>query len=239
MKNFFSKILILFLFLALNVPAFSQTLEREEIEAQIIEQIKTMTQKQIEPFGGGEIEVKILNMPLDTLKTKNEAKIKVDSNSNGFLSRDLKRVSIYDGETFIKSFPISVNTLVYKNVLCAINPIVREQNISRSNTAIKRVQVGEYLNQTINTNPKCALVASRNIPKGSPVLKSYVKSKPDVLKDSTINIVFESMGNLRITIDGKALKEGSIGDNITVKSSKYNKVYRAVVSNKNEATVKI
>lgn len=239
MKNFYSKILILFLFLALSAPAFSQTLSREEIEAQIIEQIKVLTQKQIEPLGGGEIEVKILNMPQGDITTKNKALIKVESNTNGFLSRDLKRVSIYDGETFVKSFPISVNTLVYKDVLCAINPITREQNISRSNTAIKRAQIGEYIGQTIDTNPKSALVASRNIPKGSPVLKSYVKSKPDVLKDSTINIVFESMGNLRITIDGKALKEGSIGDNILVKSSKYNKVYRAVVSNKNEATVKI
>ena len=131
MKNFYSKILILFLFLALSAPAFSQTLSREETEAQIIEQIKVLTQKQIEPLGGGEIEVKILNMPQGDITTKNKALIKVESNTNGFLSRDLKRVSIYDGETFVKSFPISVNTLVYKDVLCAINPITREQNISR------------------------------------------------------------------------------------------------------------
>ena len=82
-------------------------------------------------------------------------------------------------------------------------------------------------------------MATRNISKDTPILKHYVKSKPDVIKDSTINIVFKSNGDLKITVDGKALKEGSIGDNILVKSIKYNKVYRATVSNKNEATVRI
>lgn len=239
MKNFYSKILILFLFLALSAPVFSQTLSREEIEAQIIEQIKVLTQKQIEPLGGGEIQVKILNMPQGDIKTKNETVIKVESNTNNFLYRDIKRVSIYDGNTFVKSFPISVNTLVFREVLCATNPIARDQNISISNSTLKKAQIGEYIGQTIDSNPKNALVATRNIPKDTPILKHYVKSKPDVIKDSTINIVFKSNGDLKITVDGKALKEGSIGDNILVKSIKYNKVYRATVSNKNEATVRI
>ena len=240
MKKIYFKILILTIILgtALNA-ALAQSMSEEELKMHIIEQIKQQSQKQIEPLGGGEIQVKILNMPQGDITTKNKALIKVESNTNGFLSRDLKRVSIYDGNTFIKSFPISVNTLVYRDVLCANNPIVREQNITISNSSVKRSEIGQYLGQTIDAFPKNPLVATRNIQKGTVILKNYVKSKPDVLKDSTINIIFKSKDNLKITIDGKALKEGSIGDNILVKSLKYNKVYNATVSNKNEATVRI
>ena len=240
MKNKTTKILItatLLLFSTLNCNA--QKMSQEEFKSAIIEQITLQAQKQVDKLGGGDIEVKILNMPRGGIEVQNKLKITVESNTNGFLSRDIKRVSVYDGKTFIKSFPISVNTLVYKEVLCATNPIVREQAISISNSGVQKMQIGQYLGQTIDKYPKAELVATRNVPKGSPILKNYVKSKPDVLKDSTINIIFKSNDNLKITVDGKALKEGSIGDNIQVKSLKYNKIYQATVSNKNEVTVKI
>ena len=240
MKNKLTKILIVFFSLLLMCTVCSaQTLSEEEFRAAIIEKITKQAQKQVDNLGGGEVKVRILNMPQGEITTKDKVEIKVESNTNGFLSRDIKRVSVYDGKTFIKSFPISVNTLVYKEVLCATNPIVREQAISISNSSVQKMQIGQYLGQTIDKYPKAELVATRNVPKGSPILKNYVKSKPDVLKDSTINIIFKSNDNLKITVDGKALKEGSIGDNIQVKSLKYNKIYQATVSNKNEVTVKI
>ncbi len=240
MKNKLTKILtVLFSLLLMCTVCCAQTLSEEEFRAAIIEKITKQAQKQVDSLGGGEVKVRILNMPQGEITTKDKIEIKVESNTNGFLSRDIKRVSVYDGKTFIKSFPISVNTLVYKEVLCATNPIVREQAISISNSGVQKMQIGQYLGQTIDKYPKGELVATRNIPKGSPILKNYVKSKPDVLKDSTINIIFKSNDNLKITVDGKALKEGSIGDNIQVKSLKYNKIYQATVSNKNEVTVKI
>lgn len=240
MKNKLTKILtVLFSLLLMCTVCYAQTLSEEEFRAAIIEKITKQAQKQVDSLGGGEVKVRILNMPQGEITTKDKVEIKVESNTNGFLSRDIKRVSVYDGKTFIKSFPISVNTLVYKEVLCATNPIVREQAISISNSGVQKMQIGQYLGQTIDKYPKGELVATRNVPKGSPILKNYVKSKPDVLKDSTINIIFKSNDNLKITVDGKALKEGSIGDNIQVKSLKYNKIYQATVSNKNEVTVKI
>lgn len=240
MKNKLTKILtVLFSLLLMCGASQAQTLSEEELRAAIIEKITKQAQKQVDSLGGGEIKVRILNMPQGEITAKDKVEIKVESNTNGFLSRDIKRVSVYDGKTFIKSFPISVNTLVYKEVLCATNPIVREQAISVSNSSVQKMQIGQYLGQTIDKYPKRELVATRNVPKGSPILKNYVKSKPDVLKDSTINIIFKSNDNLKITVDGKALKEGSIGDNIQVKSLKYNKIYQATVSNKNEVTVKI
>lgn len=240
MKNKLTKILtVLFSLLLMCTVCCAQTLSEEEFRAAIIEKITKQAQKQVDSLGGGEVKVRILNMPQGEITTKDKVEIKVESNTNGFLSRDIKRVSVYDGKTFIKSFPISVNTLVYKEVLCATNPIVREQAISISNSSVQKMQIGQYLGQTIDKYPKGELVATRNVPKGSPILKNYVKSKPDVLKDSTINIIFKSNDNLKITVDGKALKEGSIGDNIQVKSLKYNKIYQATVSNKNEVTVKI
>lgn len=240
MKKLFGKILILTFCAIFGAQlCHAQSITNEELYEIISTQIKQQTQKELAELGGGEVEVKILNMPQEKIQTKGEAKIVVKSNFKGFMPRDIKRVSIYDNGTFVKSFPISVNTLVFRDVLCAINPIAREQAINSSNTAVKRVEIGQYISQTMNKMPKNQCLATRNIQKGSPVLKNYIRTKPDVIKDSMVNIVFKSEGNLKITIDGRALKEGSIGDNITVRSLKYNKIYNAEVSDKNEVTVKI
>lgn len=239
MKNLNFKILITSIMILSAMSAKCDTLTQPELENTVKSQIKNQTQKQVDALGGGDIEVKILNMPFGAIETKGKPEIKVESNQDTFRYRDIKRVSVYDGQTFVKSFPISVQTLVFKDTLCAINPIARDQAINVSNSSIKRIEIGQYLGLTIDNFPNKPLVATRNMQKGTPVLKNYVKSKPDVIKDSMVNIIFESNDNLRITVDGKALKEGSIGDSIQVKSSKYNKIYQATVSNKNEVTIKI
>lgn len=242
MKNLNYKILIATIMILSAISSLSAqgyTLTQSQLEKTIKSQIKIQAQKQVDELGGGEVEVKLMNMPYGNIETKEKARVKVESNTNTFLARDIKRVSIYDGETFVKSFPVSVNTLVYKEVLSAINPIVRSQTINVSNSSISKAEIGQYLGKTIDTYPQIDFVAQRNIAKGTPILKDYVKSKPDVIKDTTVNIIFRSNDNLKITVDGKALKEGSIRDSIPVRRLRYNKIYQATVSNKNEVTVRI
>ena len=66
-----------------------------------------------------------------------------------------------------------------------------------------------------------------------------IKQKALVLKDSCVDIIFLSSKGLKITLQGKALKEGAMGDTILVRSNKYNKIYNATVSSSNEVTVRI
>ena len=44
---------------------------------------------------------------------------------------------------------------------------------------------------------------------------------------------------MNIKLRGKALKEGSIGDTILVRSDKYNKTYTGIVKSENEVMVRI
>ena len=58
------------------------------------------------------------------------------------------------------------------------------------------------------------------------------------VKNSNIDIVFQSKA-MNIKIKGIALKEGSIGDTILVRSDKYNKTYTGIVKSENEVMVRI
>lgn len=239
MKNKLFKSLISALVLVLTAnTAFCYVLSREELNERLTSTLKIEAQNYVDKLGGGEVLVKINNLPFEDTNTKNEPKIEVKSNFDKFTYRDIKRVSIYDGNVFVKSFPISTTTYVYKNVLCANTTILRDAPINASNTRFLRLEVGQYLGKTLD-NFEEGLVATKNYTKNNVILKNFTKGKPDIIKDSTIGIVFQSSGGFKIKVEGKALKEGSVGDLITVKSAKYNKIYQATVTGRNEVTVKI
>jgi flagella basal body P-ring formation protein FlgA len=62
--------------------------------------------------------------------------------------------------------------------------------------------------------------------------------KSAISKNSMIDIVFQTKG-MNIKIKGTALKEGSIGDMILVRSEKYNKTYNGIVLSQSEVMVRI
>ena len=45
--------------------------------------------------------------------------------------------------------------------------------------------------------------------------------------------------DIMIKLQGRALKDGAIGEKILVRSDKYNKIYSAIVNSANEVTVRI
>ena len=82
------------------------------------------------------------------------------------------------------------------------------------------------------------LIAKRNYQKGNVILAEYIKPKAEIAKNSIVDIVFLSKG-IKIKLQGRALKDGNIGDTILVRSDKYNKIYSAKVNSSNEVVVKI
>ena len=150
-----------------------------------------------------------------------------------------KRVVIKDSRNnIIKAFPINVQTLIYKDVLVASSIIPYNSEISPKNTTLERREISRYLGKTLSDNSK-VYVSTRNYPKGSIILSDAIKQKALILKDSCVDIIFLSNNGLKITLQGKALKEGAMGDTILVRSNKYNKIYNATVSSSNEVTVRI
>ena len=68
--------------------------------------------------------------------------------------------------------------------------------------------------------------------------KEKAKKKVLVSKNSNVDIIFQSK-TLNIKLRGKALKDGSVGDVVLVRSDKYNKTYNATVKGENEVVVRI
>ncbi len=234
-KSLFKILISLFAFLS-NAGLVNAYVDNSEFLAEFETTVKNEVKKQIEVDKNTELKIKVLNMP--TYKISN-GQIVIKSTRSNFSNRDIKRVYIYENGKILNSFPLSVQILVYKNVLVAKNPIQIGQLINDSNSTVKRAEVGAYADKILSSLPKDKHVSTRSIKKDGLILTSYIRTEPDVIKDSSVDIIFKSKDSLNITINGKALKEGSIGDRITVKSQKYNKTYNAIVTNKNEVTVRI
>ena len=68
-------------------------------------------------------------------------------------------------------------------------------------------------------------------------MKKY-EENGEVYELDNVDIVFEGNG-VQITLRGKALTEGAIGDIIPVRSEKYNKTYSAKIDSNSKVTVRI
>ena len=126
---------------------------------------------------------------------------------------------------------------LYKNVLTAKNPISYGKEITLADVALERKEVSDCLDKVI-TEYKSGFMSARNFQKGNIIKTNFLKEKSVITKNSIVEIIFISKG-LRITLQGKALKDGAIGDLIPVRSEKYNKVYTGKVSSQNEIIVRI
>ena len=220
--------------------AFCYTLTSSEltkiINANVVKEIKAQISQYSDDF-----KVNITGIPNESIQTNDVAcpKIEILSQNSKFQPNLYKRVVIKDSKNnFIKAFPINVQTYVYKNVLVASSIIPYNSEINSKNTTLERREISRYIGKTLSDNSQ-GFVAGRNYSKGSIILKDSLKQKALVLKDSYVDIIFLSNNGLRITLQGKALKEGSKGDTILVRSNKYNKIYNATVSSSNEVTVRI
>ncbi len=186
-------------------------------------------------------EIKILSIPKEKIITNDikAPKIEVISQDANFKPLSYKRVYIKDLRgNLVKSFPINVQTKIYKEVIVANDLIAFGQNITKENTKLEKKEISRYINQIFTIAPENT-TAKRNLQKGDLILTNCVKSKPVVLKNSLININFITNKGIEIKMQGRALKDGAVGEVILVKSDKYNKTYSAIVNSTTNVTVRI
>lgn len=234
------KNLILFLILAFSSNAsFAYVLTSDELKNELNIKINSQIKEQLKNYSS-DYKIKITGVPTENITTFENIKpiIEIISQNNSFNQNQYRRILIksQNGAT-IKAFPINVQTLVYKDVLVANETIAYNQEINQTNTNLEKREISRLLDKTISKKGE-NLIATRNYPKGSIINSQYVKSKSAILKNSMIDIVFQTKG-MNIKLKGTALKEGSIGETILVRSEKYNKTYNAVVLSQNEVMVRI
>ncbi|MBQ8848299.1 MAG: flagellar basal body P-ring formation protein FlgA [Candidatus Gastranaerophilales bacterium] len=240
MKNIIKNLIFTLCLIISCQGAFGYVLTYEQLNNYLEKQITSEIKQSISQYSN-DYKININGIIRENIITNelNPPKIEIISQDNTFKPNLYKRIVIKDSTNkIIKSFPINVQTSIYKNVLVAIDVISYNKEINSNNTKIEKREISKYLGKTIDSLGQNQ-IANRNYPKGSIILTSYLKEKSSVLKNSTVDIVFKSSKGLNIKLQGKALSEGAIGDTILVRSEKYNKTYNAKVDSPNQVTVRI
>ena len=235
------KNLILFLIMATATQcAFSYTLTNEELNRVIYYEAEKDIKQKLSSYST-DYKINITGIPFgNVISNENKTpKIELKAQNSEFRPNLFARVVVKDSNNnILKAFSVNIQTLVYKNVLVAKDIISYNSEINDTNSKIERKEVSKYLSKVVE-KVSYGTVANKNYQKDSLILSDCIKQKALILKDSIVDIVFESDKGLRIKMQGKALKEGSIGETIIVRSDKYNKIYNAKVSSSSEVVVRI
>ena len=230
---------MVFLLLATTVGgAQAYEMKKSELEKIVIDEVISQSKKQLKKYGNFDIEVRVINLPIEEIvKTAQKPTVKVASNFDKFMQYDIKKVTIVDGANS-RSIPVNVKVAIYKDVLAAKEFISQFQLLNYSNTYIKRLDVASNIQNTFESL-NGAIVASKNITKDTPVLSTHIRKKPDIVRNSNIKVSFQQGDEFSIELEGIALKEGNLGDIITVRNPKYNKIYTATVVGENKVEVRL
>lgn len=139
--------------------------------------------------------------------------------------KDAKTVTV---RTYIK---------VYKQVVMARHTIKANQRIQPTDLVIQRRNVDRLPQQYItDATSLVGQVAKRAINPKEVFKQNAVEAPAVISRGDTLQIVFETQG-LRLSAPGVALDKGAIGQKISVRNIKSNKVVFAQVINRNEAKV--
>ena len=239
MKFWFKSLIIFFLLLVFSNSAFCYVLSKEEIQKTILNRVQNEYKKELSSYSS-DFKIEIQGIPNENIISNETIPLKIQliSQQEGFSPNSYRKVIVRNSKgQILKSFAINVQTKVYSNVLVASKPIGFNQEINSTNTKIERKEITRNLENSFNFLPN-NVVSNRNFPQGSIILKEGLKKKALISKNSMVDIKFQSK-TLEIKTRGHALKDGSLGDVILVKSDKYNKTYNAIVQSSNEVVVRI
>ena len=104
---------------------------------------------------------------------------------------------------------------------------------------IQRKEVSNLISHIIAPGELKKDVMTKRIFKEGEILdKRFLTTKPDVLRNQEVTAFFKSSG-VMISISAIAQSDGNIGDYVTLKSPKYQKVYRGKVIGPNRVLVTI
>lgn len=235
MKNLFRLLLITVLtFSALKVNAaiLSNSEVRNIISKQVKENYKNYTDAQL--------EVEVVALPFKDLDVPDgNVSFTVKPSMNKFLARDLEKVYVYVNDKFIKTFNAPVVVKAYESVLVASEFINIGQPINPNVVSVKKLEISNILEYPLRAESLGKeMLAKKAFREGEILDKRFVKLRPDILRNSTVTVVFKT-NNLTVSIDAKALSDGVIGESICLMSKDYNRVYTGKVIGENKVLVEI
>ena len=220
-----------------NLGVNAQMVSSAEVKTSVAKILETNYNK----MTNGEVEVKVSATPFAQLQLPDgKVSYKVVSGGDKILPRDIKRVDVYVNNAFVKTLNLPVQTIVYKDVLVAIDFINREQAVTNECTTVKRMDVSMKMDYVLDSKMLAKeMTTKKAFQKGEVIDKRFVKMRPDVQRNGEVRIFFVSNGDVMVTIDGTAMADGMTGDYINVENKNYKKVYNGKVIGENRVLVAI
>ncbi len=208
--------------------------------SQVKSVIKNQVLENYKKYTDAQIETEVLALPFkDLVLPEGKVKFTVKLSSDKYMPRDLAKVTVFVDENPVKNFNAPVVTKAYKEVLVASCFINREKPIDSRTVTVKKLEVSYNLDYALTAKDlKEGTMAKKMFNEGEVIDKRFVKSKPDILRNSIVMTVFKTDG-LTISTEATALSDGVIGDSICIINKNYNKVYTGKVIGENKVLVKI
>lgn len=229
--------LILILILAFsslkaNAMILKDTEIKEAICRQVIERYRNYTD--------ANISAKVVLLPFKDLEVPNGiVSYRVESLSNKFMARDLEKVTVYVNNKFVKTFNAPIVVKAWEDVLVANAFINIGQPINSNVVTIKRLEISNVLQYPLRADSlNKEILAKKAFREGEIIDKRFVKQKPDILRNSTVTVLFNS-NDLTVTTEATSLSDGILGESICLMNRQYNKIYTGKVIGENKVLVKL
>ncbi len=138
-------------------------------------------------------------------------------------------VNVFLDNRLYKKINTSVIIQGRVKVLFARRAILPGKAISRYHVSHNEILLQKDLSNYIFSKRELpGFVSKKYIPKGSPLLRTFLKKKIIVNASQEVEIIYKR-GSAAVFLEGKAMENGGLGDIITVKSAFNNKVFKARV----------
>ena len=238
MNNIFVKILIAIIFMAQSALVCSaQVITKKDI----VPVVEKSISQDLKSKGFKNIEVNIVSVPFIQLSVP-DGKItyKVSSNSKTVTSRCFMIVSIYSNGDFVRTVGIPVKISALKDVYVAKENIGRGAVLTANILQVKTMDItNTYITPLEYGDLTKSYVTTKIFPAGAVIDKKHLKSQPDIMRDAAVTVYFSTKKNIAVTLDCIAVSEGNIGDVISVKNKKYNRIYNGKIIGENKVLVRI
>jgi len=235
MKKILRITLIVILALS-SLKANAVILTGNEVKAAIAKQVI----EQYNQYTDAQLSVEVAGIPFKDLYLPNgKVSFKIKSSANKFMARDLEKVFVFVDNNLVRTFTAPVIVKAYQDVLVSSGTIEREKEINLSVARIEKKEVSNNFGYYLKPEDLSkGFLTKKYFTEGEIIDKRFVKQRPDVLRNSNVTVFFNS-NNLTISLEGTALADGTIGDNICVINKNYNKIYKGTVVGENRILVKI
>ncbi len=232
----------LFTAFILLITGFSQASIAQVIPtAKLIPMIEIQVKNELKSQGYDDTDVSVVNIPMNTITLSDgDVKVNLLKTNQSLMGREYRRVDILVDGKRQRTLGVPIDIKIYKNILVAKESISKDDVLTQKNIEVKRKDILSLVPEAVLAeNLSSGLMASRFYRAGDVIDKRYTRSKPDVVKNAIVTVLFKTDNEMSITVDGVALVDGSIGSYISVQNKTYNKVYIGKIIGTNKILVEI